>query len=81
MRKAIEQDTQQALIETGAAREFRVTLGPGGEGWTQAPEGTTHHALWLKLGEPAERELWRRPGGRNWRPGVDWSVSGCDTLM
>lgn len=34
MRKAIDQDTLQALIETGAAREFRVMRGTGGEGWT-----------------------------------------------
>jgi hypothetical protein len=36
MRKSIDQDTLQALIETGAAREFRVTRGPGGEGWILA---------------------------------------------
>lgn len=36
MRKSIDQDTLQALIETGAARKFRVTRGPGGEGWILA---------------------------------------------
>lgn len=36
MRKSIDQDTLQALIEAGAAREFRVTQGPGGEGWILA---------------------------------------------
>lgn len=46
MRKAIDQDTLQALIETGAAREFLVTRGPGGEGWTLATRlGTT----WLPI--------------------------------
>ncbi len=37
MRKSIDQDTLQALIETGAAREFRVTRGPGGEGGRWPP--------------------------------------------
>ncbi|WP_313281861.1 hypothetical protein [Stutzerimonas balearica] len=36
----------QALIETGAAREFRVTHGPGGEGWTLA---TRLGATWLPV--------------------------------
>jgi len=46
MKKAIDQDTLQALIETGAAREFRATRGPGGEGWTLATRlGTT----WLPV--------------------------------
>ena len=31
MRKAVEQETLQALVETGAAREFRVLR--EGEGW------------------------------------------------
>lgn len=61
MRKAIDQDTLQALIETGAAREFRATRGPGGEGWTLA---TRLGATWLpvrsrrepvRLGEPDRR--------------------------
>lgn len=34
MKKAVEQDTLVALIESGAAREFRATRGPGGEGWS-----------------------------------------------
>ncbi|VXC90433.1 conserved hypothetical protein [Pseudomonas sp. 8Z] len=46
MRKAIDQDTLQALIETGAAREFRATRGPGGEGWTLA---TRLGAIWLPV--------------------------------
>ena len=33
MKKAVEQDTLVALIESGAAREFRATRGPGGPGW------------------------------------------------
>lgn len=48
--------------------------------WAQAPEGTTHvylrpgaELIWLKLGSPGELEHWRRPGGRNWRPGFDYS--------
>lgn len=48
--------------------------------WSQAPEDATHAyqppgwpMCWLKLGEPAEQELWRRPGAKNWRQGV----SGC----
>lgn len=45
MRKAIDQDTLQALIETGAAREFR-SRGPGGEGWTLA---TRLGATWLPV--------------------------------
>lgn len=46
MRKAIDQDTLQALIETGAARELRATRGPGAEGWTLATRlGTT----WLPV--------------------------------
>lgn len=32
MRKAIDQDTLAALVETGAMREFRATR--KGEGWT-----------------------------------------------
>lgn len=46
MRKAIDQDTLQALIETGAAREFRATRGSGGEGWTLAPR---LGATWLPV--------------------------------
>lgn len=46
MRKAIDQDTLGALIETGAAREFRVTRGPGGEGWTLS---TRLGAVWLPV--------------------------------
>mgnify|MGYP001193048192 FL=1 len=46
MRKAVDQDTLQALIETGAAREFRATRGPGGEGWTLA---TRLGATWLPV--------------------------------
>lgn len=34
MKKAVEQDTLVALIESGAAREFRATRGPGDEGWS-----------------------------------------------
>ena len=52
MRKAIDQDTLQALIETGAAREFRATRGPGAWGATivmvallQLP----HLPLWFEL--------------------------------
>lgn len=46
MRKAIDQDTLQALIETGAAREFRATRGPSGGGWALATRlGTT----WLAV--------------------------------
>lgn len=37
MRKAIDQDILQELIETGAAREFRVTRGPGGDTWNALP--------------------------------------------
>ncbi len=46
MRKAIEQDTLAALIETGAAREFLVTRGPGGEGWTLSTRLAT---TWLPI--------------------------------
>lgn len=46
MRKSIDQDTLQALIETGAAREFLVTRGPEGEGWTLS---TRLGATWLPL--------------------------------
>ena len=45
MRKAIDQDTLQALIETGAARYFLVSRRPGGEGWMLATLGTT----WLPI--------------------------------
>ncbi len=48
--------------------------------WSQAPEDATHVYqppgwpwCWLKLGAPRDQELWRRPGAKNWRPGVDWS--------
>ena len=34
MKKAVEQDTLVALIESGAARKFRATRGPGGAGWS-----------------------------------------------
>lgn len=33
MKRAIEQETLQALIETGAAREFRVLREGEGEAW------------------------------------------------
>jgi len=46
MKKAIDQDTLQALIETGAAREFLVTRGPGGEGWTLSTRLVT---TWLPI--------------------------------
>ena len=46
MKKAIDQDTLQALIETGAAREFLVTRGPGGEGWTLSTRLAT---TWLPI--------------------------------
>lgn len=46
MKKAIDQDTLQALIETGAARDFLVTRGPGGEGWTLATRLGTN---WLPI--------------------------------
>jgi len=46
MRKAIDQDTLQALIETGAAREFLVTRGPDGQGWTLS---TRLGATWLPV--------------------------------
>lgn len=39
MRKAIDQDTLEALISTGAMREFRVVR---------------HHGAWALQGEPAE---------------------------
>lgn len=34
MRQAYTEETLQALITTGAAREFLARRGPGGEGWT-----------------------------------------------
>ena len=34
MKKAVEHDTLVALIESGVAREFRATRGPGGESWS-----------------------------------------------
>lgn len=34
MRKAIDQDTLQALIENAAVREIQATRGPGGVGFT-----------------------------------------------
>lgn len=34
MKKTVEQETLLALIESGAAREFPVTRGPCGEGWS-----------------------------------------------
>lgn len=46
MKKAIDQDTLQALVETGAARDFLVTRGPGGEGWTLS---TRLGATWLPV--------------------------------
>jgi len=46
MKKAIDQDTLQAMIETGAAREFLVTRGPGGEGWTLSTRLAT---TWLPI--------------------------------
>lgn len=56
MRKAIDQDTLQALIETGAAGEFRAARGPGGEGWKLATRlGTT----WLPVRSRREpMRLW-----------------------
>lgn len=34
MRKAIDQETLQALIETAAVREIQCTRGPGGAGFS-----------------------------------------------
>lgn len=36
MRQAFTEETLQALITTGAAREFLARRGPGGQGWTFA---------------------------------------------
>lgn len=33
MRTAIDQDTLQALVETGAVREIQCVRGPGGDGF------------------------------------------------
>jgi hypothetical protein len=46
MKKAVEQDTLVALIESSAAREFRATRGPGGEGWSLS---TRLGRFWLPL--------------------------------
>ncbi|WP_122322248.1 hypothetical protein [Pseudomonas amygdali] len=34
MRKAIDEDTLRALVETAAVREIQVTRGPGGAGFS-----------------------------------------------
>jgi len=34
MRKAIDEDTLKALVETAAVREFQVVRGPGGLGFS-----------------------------------------------
>ncbi|MFJ2550247.1 hypothetical protein ACIOVF_27840 [Pseudomonas sp. NPDC087612] len=54
MKKAVEQDTLAALIESGAAREFRATRGPGGEGWSLS---TRLGCFWLPV--RSRRELIR----------------------
>lgn len=55
MRKAVEQDTLQALIETGASREFRVLR--EGEAWR----------LELRLGVKWLPVRSRREPVRHWR--------------
>ncbi|AXQ49357.1 hypothetical protein DZC31_21405 [Stenotrophomonas rhizophila] len=40
--KAVEQDTLVALIESGAAREFRATRGTDGKGWRYCLVTSTH---------------------------------------
>lgn len=67
MKKAIDQDTLQALIETGAAREFLVR-GPGGEGWTLSTRLATTRLPIRSRREPTR--VWNRRGTLRFR---DWN--------
>lgn len=46
MKKPVEQDTLVALIESGAARDFRASRGPGGEVWSLS---TRLGRVWLPV--------------------------------
>jgi hypothetical protein len=43
MRKAVTEETLQALISTGAGHDFLATRGPGGQGWTFAVRLGAHY--------------------------------------
>lgn len=46
MRQAYSEEALQALISTGAAREFLARRGPGGKGWTFSVRLGAH---WLPI--------------------------------
>jgi hypothetical protein len=57
MKKAVEQDTLLALIESGAAQEFSASRGPDGEGWSLS---TRLGRFWLPVRSRREPvRVWR----------------------